>query len=83
VPGGKKNSPVLMEVRYSALQLLTGALPSYAQSDDPPPPPQYASGWGTHLYPPPEKNPKLPPGKDYADSRSFREQEICGQLAQC
>jgi serine/threonine protein kinase len=72
VPGGKKNAPVLMEVKYRALQLLTGALPSYAQSDDPAPPPQYANGWGTHLYSPPEKNPKLPPGKDYADSRSFR-----------
>lgn len=72
VPGGKKNAPVLMEVKYRALQLLTGALPSYSQPDDPPPPPQYASGWGTHLYSPPEKNPKLAPGKDFIDSRSFR-----------
>jgi serine/threonine protein kinase len=72
VQGGKKDAPVLMEVQIRALHLLTGAFPSHAQSDDPPPPPQYASGWGTHLYSPPEKNPKLPPGKDYADSRSFR-----------
>jgi serine/threonine protein kinase len=72
VPDGKKDAPVLMEVKYRDLHLLTGAFPSYGRSDDPPPPPQYASGWGTHHYSPPEKNPKLPPGKDYADSRSFR-----------
>ena len=72
VQGGKKDAPVLMEVQVRALHLLTGAFPSHAQSDDPPPPPQYASGWGTHLYSPPEKTPKLPPGIDFADSRSYR-----------
>jgi serine/threonine protein kinase len=72
VQGGKQDAPVLMEVNIRALHLLTGAFPSHGQPDDPPPPPQYASGWGTHLYSPPEKTPKLPPGRDYSDSRSFQ-----------
>jgi serine/threonine protein kinase len=72
VQGGKEDAPVLMEVQLRALHLLTGAFPSHGQPDDPPPPPQYASGWGTHLYSPPEKNPKLPPDAEYADSRSYR-----------
>ena len=72
VQDGKKDAPVLMEVKVRALHLLTGAFPSHAQPDDPLPPPQYASGWGTELYSPPEKNPTLPPKHDYAESRSFR-----------
>ena len=38
VQGGKKDAPVLMEVKVRALHLLTGAFPSHKQSDDPPPP---------------------------------------------
>jgi serine/threonine protein kinase len=67
---GVQDAPALFEINTRSLQLLTGCFPSQAKEGDPPPPPQYASGWGTEIYAPPERNPKDISGS--AQARAFQ-----------
>ena len=67
---GVQEAPALFEINTRSLQLLTGCFPSQAKEGDPLPPPQYASGWGTQIYAPPERNPKDISGS--AQARAFQ-----------
>ena len=71
---------MLLEVPLRALQLLAGCFPTQAKDGDPTRPVHTAVGWETNVYSTPEPNPKLSPGKELLDARSFQKGDIwaCG-----
>ena len=80
VQGGKKDAPVLMEVKVRALHLLTGAFPSHKQSDEPPPPLNMPAGGGHHTF---HRRRKIPSCRleRIMQSRDHSDRAICGQWA--
>jgi len=72
VEGGKEGAPGLLSISMRALHLQTGCFPSQATKSDPPVPVQFARGFGTAHFAPPEAQPKRKEGEDFLSARAWQ-----------